>query len=196
MGKSDILRAVAISTIRPIKSITTLPRMRHFSYLAALLAISTSAPAVMKCSGGDGKTWYQDQPCLPGASAVQLQGSGFYPPVYPQDSVQPIVVQPEPARPLPPPPAHIPMAVYEQEAAMCLAWYKKEIQLPTNTQYVDLTKDQRVLTITLPVPVISIDSLGIQRQSTTTKQASCEIHNGRLDDGWTRIHAKRGGWIQ
>ena len=68
--------------------------MRHFFYLAALLAISTSAPAVMKCSGRDGKTWYQDQPCLPGASAVQLQGSGFSPPVYPQDSVQPIVVQP------------------------------------------------------------------------------------------------------
>ena len=170
--------------------------MRYFLYLAALLAINTSASAAMKCSSSDGKTLYQDKPCLSGASAAQLQETGFSPPVYTQDSVQPIVVQPEPARPLQPPPAHIPMTVYEQEAAMCLAWYKKEIQLPASTQYVDLTKDQRVLTITLPVPVISINSQGIQSQSTTTKQASCEIHNGRLDDSWTRIHAKRGGWIQ
>ena len=27
-----------------------------------------------------------------------------------------------------------------------------------------------------------------------TKSAACEIHAGALDDGWTRKHAKRGGW--
>lgn len=26
-------------------------------------------------------------------------------------------------------------------------------------------------------------------------RASCEIKNGRLDHGWTKIHAQRGGWI-
>ena len=169
--------------------------MRHFLYLAALLTLSTGASAVMKCSGADGKTWYQDQPCLPGAASVQLQGQGFYPAAPMQDSVQPITVFQEPARPLPPPPAHIPRPALEQEAQMCLAWYKREIQLPASTQYVEFTKEQRVLTITVPVSVISINAIGGQSQSTTNKQASCEIHGGRLDDGWTRIHAKRGGWI-
>ena len=78
---------------------------------------------------------------------------------------------------------------------MCLDWYKREIQLPASTQYVDFTKEQRVLTITLAVTVISINALGGQSLSTTNMRASCEIHNGRLDNGWTRIHAKRDGWI-
>lgn len=79
---------------------------------------------------------------------------------------------------------------------MCLAWYQKEMQLPPDTRYLDFTKDQRVLTITIPVRASIVNPFGIVTESTYNKQASCEINGGRLDDSWTRIHAKRGGWIQ
>ena len=74
---------------------------------------------------------------------------------------------------------------------MCLAWYQKEMQLPPDTRYLDFTKDQRVLTITIPVRASIVNPFGIVTESTYNKQAACEIHGGRLDDSWTRIHAKR-----
>jgi hypothetical protein len=28
-----------------------------------------------------------------------------------------------------------------------------------------------------------------------TKRASCEVFNGRIDNDWTVIHARDGGWL-
>lgn len=164
--------------------------------LLALLTLSPTAFAVMKCSSGN-QTWYQDGPCQSGMQSTQI-----YTPPAPMLSAPlagsgHIVTLPqEPSAALPAPPAHIPTSVYEQEAKLCLNWYRREMQLPLETQYLDFTKDQRVLTITLPVRFSFANPFGVVQEGTVNKQASCEIHGGRLDDAWTRIHAKRGGWIQ
>lgn len=169
--------------------------MKKLLPLLVLLAISSHASAVMKCSNG-AQTWYQDMPCPAGVSTsqVHVEVTGGVAPL--SGSGQVITVPQEPSLPLPPPPSHIPLAVYEQEARLCLAWYQKEMQLPPDTRYLDFTKEQRVLTITLPVTIFVQNYLDVPTQSMVNKQASCEIHNGRLDDSWTRIHAQRGGWIQ
>ncbi|MEF9947262.1 MAG: hypothetical protein RR800_02785 [Comamonas sp.] len=170
--------------------------MKQLLSLLALLAISPGALAIMKCSNGT-QTWYQDAPCQSGMQATEIQTAPAPILAAPLAGSGQIVTLPqEPTRPLPPPPAHIPASVYEQEAKLCLAWYQKEMQLPPGTQYLDFTKEQRVLTITIPVRASIVNQFGIVNETTFNKKASCEIHNGKLDNDWTRIHAKRGGWIQ
>lgn len=169
--------------------------MKQILSILALLAISPAALAVNRCSDGS-RIWYQDMACPAGTSST------FIPPAAPMTqaplsgSGQIIAVPQEPAQALPPPPSHIPISVYEREAGLCLAWYQKQMQLPPETRYLDITKDRRVLTITVPVTITGFKHLGIPFQNVVNKQASCEIHNGQLDDSWTRIHAQRGGWIQ
>lgn len=159
-----------------------------------LLTLSPGAYATTRCDEG-GRTWYQDIPCPAGASTTFIPSAPTL--QAPLSSSGKVIDLPQqPSAPLAPPPAHIPQSVYEQEARICLAWYQKEMQLQPDTRYLDFTKDQRVLTITIPVRASIVNPFGIVTESTYNKQAACEIHGGRLDDSWTRIHAKRGGWIQ
>ena len=169
--------------------------MKQLLYLLALLAISPAASAINRCSEGN-RVWYQDMACPASASST------FIPPAAPiteaplSGSGKVISLPQEASQPLPPPPSHIPAPALEREADVCLSWYRREMQLPAKARYLNFTKDRRMLTITLPVSITGFNHLGIPFQSTVNKQASCEIHNGQLDDSWTRIHAKRGGWIQ
>lgn len=162
---------------------------------ALLTCLSPLASAIQRCESG-GRIWYQDTACPAGSSSASiapapplqnapLSGSGHV-----------VSIPQEPSQPLPPPPNHLPASVYEHEARLCLDWYKKQMQLPLDTQYLDYTKDKRVLTITIPVRFSTMNQWGAFSEGTANKQASCEIHNNRLDDAWTRIHAQRGGWIQ
>lgn len=193
MGLAEIEKPLGLCTMRgsPLRHKT----MKQLLYGLALLAASPGASAIMKCSHGN-QTWYQDAPCPAGSSATHIQGAAPVQVAPLSGSGQVVTVPQEPSRPLPPPSAHIPASVYEQEAKLCLAWYQKEMQLPPGTPYLDFTKEQRVLTITLAVRASVANPFGIVHETTLNKQASCEIHGGRLDEGWTRIHAKRGGWIQ
>lgn len=169
--------------------------MKALLTLLMLAALSPIASAVLKCESGS-RIWYQDTDCPPGSSSTTIAPAAPLQNAPLSGSGHVISVPQEAARPLPAPSGHLPASVYEREARMCLDWYKKEMQLPAVTQVLDFTKDKRVLTITIPVRISVTNYLGGFSESTVNKQASCEIHNGRLDDGWTRIHARRSGWIQ
>lgn len=161
-----------------------------------LTSLSPLASAVQRCESG-GRIWYQDTVCPAGSSGTTIAPAAPLQNAPLSGSGHVISIPQEPSRPLPEPPNHLPASVYEREARLCLDWYKKQLQLPADTQYLNYTKDRRVLTITIPVRVSVVNHLGLAfNESTVNKQASCEIHNGQLDDGWTRIHAQRGGWIQ
>lgn len=167
--------------------------MKQLLSLFVLLAISSGASAIMKCSNGS-QTWYQDTPCAAGSVGTTFQSAPMGAAAAQMGNGPLIAMPQEPAPPLPPPPSHIPAAVLEQEAQQCLAWYQKEVLLPPDAQILNFTKDRRVLTISTSFMIDVLNYWGGQSQSRINKQASCEIHNGRLDDSWTRIHAKRGGW--
>ena len=160
-----------------------------------LTCLSSLSYAVQRCES-NGRIWYQDFACPAGshsatiAPAAPLQNAPL------SGSGHVISIPQEPSKPLPPPSNHLPTSVYEREARLCLDWYKKQLQLPPDTQFLDYTKDRRVLTITIPVRVSVFNHLGTAlTESIVNKQASCEVHSGLLDDGWTRIHAQRGGWL-
>ncbi|MEX8194496.1 hypothetical protein [Comamonas guangdongensis] len=169
--------------------------MKHLLYLLILAAFSPTASAVLRCSDGS-RIWYQDTSCPVGSSSTPIVPTAPSQSAPLSGSGRIISVPQEPSTPLAPPPKHLPESALEREAQMCLDWYKKELQLPPDTRYLDFTKESRVLTINLPVRVVVSNYLGGTSENTVNKQAACEIHGGRLDDGWTRIHARRGGWMQ
>ena len=74
-------------------------------------------------------------------------------------------------------------------------WYRKLRPELTGVVTGDFTKEGRVVSIVIPIQQNYLNVYRVLVQNTGYKTASCEIYNGKLDDGWTRIHAKRGGWI-
>ena len=167
-------------------------KLLPFVLLASLCSL---ASAIQRCEGG-GRVWYQDMACPAGSNGTSMAPAAPLQSAPLSGSGRVISLPQEPSQPLPAPSSHLPTAVYEREARMCLDWYKKEMQLPPDAMYLDYTKDKRVVTITIPVRYSATNQWGIASEGSANKQASCEIHNDRLDDAWTRIHAKRGGWLQ
>ena len=179
--------------------------MQKWLTLIALMLASTGSWAVTKCTE-KGRTWYQDTPCS--AGAINTQVETYTPqfntntPVLSQERLAPAAQKNELHQPLtmqPPQQVQNASQVLEAEAQMCFLWYKK---LPSDmigevgSSYSSASKEGRVVTIKIPVKTTFLNQFNIATESTVEKSASCEIYNGRLDDGWTQIHAKRGGWIQ
>ena len=165
----------------------------------AVAGSSSGAWAVMKCTG-HGKTWYQDAPCEAGSSGAELR------------------LDAAPA--VPAAPAVVPQApALEQEAQACLAWYQREEPRMLGSQYLSASKEKDVLTVEASVPyrVVTVPyqgngvpyqgsgvvtpgvapaGTGVATVETGLKRmaVSCEVRQGRIDEGWTRIHAKRVAW--
>ncbi len=162
---------------------------------AALLAFTclavSPAWAINKCSI-DGKVVFQDTAC-PGKGEVLVvrpasgQGSAAAPVAPAAPTKQPPAAQTAaPTQPAPPP---LPVQVkspLELEADQCLAWYRPFLRDPHGAYYTNLAKDQRVFSMDLH----ATNGYG----GYVIKRATCEINAGRLDEAWTKIHAKRGNW--
>lgn len=165
----------------------------------AVCATAPSAWAITKCTQ-NGSTWYQDNPCPAGAASTNMAGGSaptfMSPEAAPAGYAPPVTTLSEPAAPLPAPPAHLPLQVLREEAQRCLDWYKKLKPELGAVALGDFTKDGRVVTISIPMQQSYVNAQTYAVVNTSSiKNASCEIYNNRLDDSWTRIHAKRGGWI-
>lgn len=159
--------------------------------IAAALLVALCAPAwaINKCTGPDGKVAYQDAPCAGKGETVEVRPSSGL--VLPKGvpTKLPVAADAPAANVLPPPTAPIQSpakSALEQEADACLSWYKPKLRDPAGAYYSELSKEGRVVKIT----VHATNGYG----GYTTKEAACEIYNGRLNADWTKIHAKRRGW--
>lgn len=177
-------------------------------WMLAIAAASPGAWAVTKCVG-QGKTWYQDVPCPEGTAATPLQldarpaaaspaepepadTGAAGPPTLPAAQT-PSTPAPEPA-PLAGAVPAVPSPL-DRDAQACLDWYRRHVPLASGASYLNASRQGRVVTIVVSLPVSVRNPTGAQVQGTTQTPASCEIVNGRLDEGWTRTHARRGQWI-
>ncbi|WP_284335447.1 hypothetical protein [Comamonas sp. NoAH] len=147
--------------------------------IAAIAGVSPSALAVMDCSEND-KTWCQIVSRAQGSQEILQEEAQF-------SSTDVSVAKS---------PANSPPTALEKEAKRCFAWYKKNVPLEPEASYLDSSKEGRVLTIVISIPFIFVNPMGVPIKSTMETPASCQFYNGRLDEGWTHIHAKRGNWIR
>ncbi|MCZ8254520.1 MAG: hypothetical protein O9327_02410 [Polaromonas sp.] len=74
----------------------------------------------------------------------------------------------------------------ERMADTCLEWYRPLLRDPRGAYHRDATYDKGVLTLT----IYATNGYGGYVQ----EQGRCEFKAGKLDDGWTKIHAKRLNW--
>lgn len=154
-----------------------------------LSLLCTAASAVNKCTLSNGAVVYQDAPCVSGKKETldlrpsSAWGSSPVAPAHPAEDT-------DRAEPAPAPATAPPVAAKSQlevEANACLSWYLPLLLDPLRTYYTNPRKDKRVL---------SIDIHTTNRYGgISVKTASCEIDAGRLNETWTKTHAKRGGWI-
>lgn len=166
--------------------------MKRFGWLASAVALGcvvwqpAAAQSVNRCLI-DGKQVYQQGPCPTGAqqSKVRVFAGGE---VAPPPSKPAPVAEARPQEPAAPAPvdARPVKSALEHEADLCLDWYRGMLRDPRSAYYTDANKQGRVLTI----DVKATNGFG----GFVTKLASCEIKDGSIDDGWTRIHAERKGW--
>ncbi len=180
------------TSLKPLRNKTAL--LKSLLWMAAAAGLAPDAQAVMKCLA-DGKTWYQDAPCPQGTTTRPMQLDP--PPASPGPLREAMPTEPatKPAS-APAPQALSPSSMLEEEARMCLDWYQKNAGLPPGATYLSATKDRRVVTLVVAAPVSMTNHTGARVQGTTQTPASCEINGGKIDDGWTRTHARRGNWIQ
>lgn len=170
--------------------------MKTLILACALVSLGTPSWAVNKCTGPDGKVSFQDAPCAgkgekldvrpaagdaPTKTGVITQPQAAVPAAPASAPTTPQAAQP----PQVPPPAPAKSALVT-EADACLAWYKPLLRDPAGAYYTAPSKDRRVVTIT----VHATNGYG----GYVTRTGNCEFMNGRLDNDWTRIHAKRAGW--
>lgn len=173
----------------------------HFAsaYIAAvLMLLPLPATAVNKCTGPGGQITFQDTPCAGKGEALTVRPASGQGPA-PVVQQAPAVAERAPPNPtnLPPAaPAPVPVPVpvpavasqtpLEREADMCLAWYKPLLRDPNGAYVKQVAKEKRVLSM----DVHATNGYG----GYVIKRASCEIHNGQLNESWTKNHARRGGW--
>lgn len=163
--------------------------------LAAALVAAAPAWAVNKCTGADGKVAFQDAPCTgKGEKLIVRPASGpagaNAPATTSTTAATPTVAPPAPATAAPAPAAPVPPAAAKsplaREADMCLAWYLPRLRDPAGAYYTEPAKDGRVVSLT----VHATNGFG----GYVTRRAGCEIHQGKLNETWTKIHAERNGW--
>lgn len=152
-----------------------------------------AAAQVFKCTV-DGATVYQARPCATAGGTGQEVKLHVAPvatpaaPATPPPAAKPAAT---PEQPAPSPTQAMPSAPQktqlEAEAEACLDWYRPKLRDPRSAYYRNPTKDRSVLTITV------YGTSG--RGGYLSQSAACEIKGGSVDDGWTKIHAERLGWV-
>lgn len=161
----------------------------------ALLAAAPAAHAeVYRCQVG-GSIVYQQLPCdRDAAKASTLKLDDAVAPATPAATApQPAAARPAvmppgaAAAPAPPPRAPAPRKTETEILAdRCLDWYRPLLRDPRSAYWRDANYAKRVLTFV----IYATQGFG----GYTSKQASCEFRNGRIDESWTRIQAQRLGW--
>lgn len=161
------------------------------SLLLLLLGVHQHALAIHKCTGPDGRITFQDQPCVGvGESFTAKPASGHTRAPSTHSALPDKTPKIEEAS-KPSPTQAAPISRRPQldiDADACLAWYLPKLRDPNGAYYKNPRLDKRVLTITL----YATNGYG----GYVSKEAACEILDGRLDDSWTKTHARRGGWTQ
>jgi hypothetical protein len=163
--------------------------------LTMALACLAASPvwAINKCTI-NGKVVFQDTACPgKGETLVVKPASG-------RSSSAPVHATPpaqvpdtnanapsQPAQAPAPAPVVAAKSPLEVEADLCLAWYMPLLRDPKGAYYTNISKEKRVFSMDLH----ATNGYG----GYVIKRASCEIYNGKLNDAWTKNHAKRGGWL-
>jgi hypothetical protein len=172
---------------------------RSVATITLLLAAFHGEAALYKCQS-EGRTVYQQMPCVDGQLlSVTKSGRGPESPVPATESAPAAA----PRRPtfgaLSPSPTDAPGEAgslgnpeakpIDRFAQTCLDWYRPLLRDPQGAYFRDARMELNVLTLT----IYATNGLG----GYAPKQAACEIkqQSGDVDEGWTKIHAKRKGWI-
>lgn len=160
--------------------------------LAALALLCAPAWAqVYRCPDASGRTVIQQMPCAGGKEMNVRPASGRGSTAVAAPKPAASAPAPTPAA-APPAPAPVQQAAAPQlspldrEAAMCLDWYRPMLYNPRDAYFSKPSKEGRVVKLRLH----GTNVYG----GVITKEASCEINNGKLDDDWTQVHADRLGW--
>lgn len=168
--------------------------LKFTAFLVGVAAAHIVAQAqVYRCDVG-GRTTYQSMPCDATASAgrtVNVTPANTARSVPPVSAPMPSASVPAPAPARSPDPAipagPPPKSGLQRMAEQCLEWYRPMLRDPAGAYYRDAEYSGTVLSIT----VYGTNGFG----GYVSKPAACEIKGGTLDEGWTKIHAKRRGWI-
>lgn len=157
-------------------------------------ALTNPAWAINKCPQPNGSVAFQDAPCVGKGEALTIRpasGRGSTPAQAPSADSATKPHQPE--APATSPSAQTTQAqgqpvksLLEREADMCLAWYRPLLRDPHGAYYTNPAKEKRVFSMDLH----ATNGYG----GYVVKRAACEIHNGNLNQAWTKNHAKWGGW--
>lgn len=173
--------------------------LKNLTYCYALPLLVAAAPAwaINKCTGKDGKVVYQEMACEPAAQGQSVRvfaGQGESParPVPPART--PIEQRAAPAEPAAErQPNRGAASLGPQEGAstddlvaQCLNWYRPRLKNPAGAYADGVSRSGSVLTMT----IYASNSFG----GYVPKDAACEIKNGSIDHGWTKIQAERAGW--
>ena len=171
-------------------------RLIQAAAIAAMALALSPAWAINKCTQPDGSVAFQDAPCAGIGKSETLSVKPASGRGSPQEAA-PVPIspkQPNPgngapvplavqAPPFPTPAAKSPL---ETEAEMCLAWYRPLLRDPQGAYFTNIAKERRVLSL----DVHATNGYG----GYVIKRGACEIYNGKLNDAWTKNHAKWGGW--
>ena len=168
---------------------------RFFTIAMVLAMFPATVWAVNKCTGVDGKISYQQQPCEGRGEVLVLQPV----PELVVPAAKPVVAPSVPAAPavgvspaasaatetLPPMPA-MPTTPLDREAGQCLCFYRSLMIDPAGAYFSEPSMRGDVLTM----KVYMRGYYG----GYTPMVGACEFRNLQIDEGWTRIHARRHGW--
>ena len=168
--------------------------MKLIATLALTAACMPAMAQVYRCPDASGRTVIQQMPCAGGKAIDVRPASGHAPVQAPASQAKPAASAPTLAAtpqsaPTPPPQpvaAGTQQSPLDREAAMCLDWYRPMLYNPKGAYLTKPSKEGRVVKMTLH----GTNVYG----GVVTKEASCEILNGKLDNDWTQIHADRLGW--
>lgn len=144
--------------------------------------------AVYKCTAPNGSVVYQDAPCTGKGEEISLPPALVSTPPAPRQDTAPAA----PAHTDTPPPAPAPApgvvakTQLELDADHCLDWYKPLLRDPKTAYYSNPSRNNRVVSMDLH----TTNGYG----GFVVLKASCEIYAGKLNESWTREHARRAGW--
>lgn len=168
-------------------------RVNAVAIVLAMLAV-LPAWAINKCTI-DGQVVFQDAACPGKGETLVVKPASGRSSIAPVPATAPVQVPDtnanaptQPTQAPAPTPAPMPAAKsqLEVEADMCLAWYRPLLRDPKGAYYTNISKEKRVFSMDLH----ATNGYG----GYVIKRASCEIYNGKLNEAWTKNHAKWGGW--
>ena len=157
--------------------------------VAALMAMFVGAAAlaqnttVFRCTAG-GKVTLQQRPCDEGADTQRIDvapGNVIQAPTLPPVKA----VAPAPSQPAPSPNAR---TALDPAAELCLAHLRGFLRDPRSATVRSISRDGRVLFVELHAK----NAIG----EMVSRRAACEMVNGSVDAGWTKIQLERLGWFR